>query len=147
MLLAENDDVVQTLAPDRSDGSLREGVLPRAGAVRTPQFRRGATRPPRPRAGPPRGRQRVHRQLGRRRTVDHRCPEKESVIVLLEALDALGDRRAAMAFSGEGADHVRVLVAKDFAERVGALVWRRVAALRPTATRGRGPRSVTPARC
>ncbi len=28
--LAENDDMVQTLAPDRADDSLREGVLPRA---------------------------------------------------------------------------------------------------------------------
>ena len=28
--LAENDDMVQTLAPDRTDESLREGVLPRA---------------------------------------------------------------------------------------------------------------------
>jgi hypothetical protein len=28
--LAENDDMVQALAPDRADQSLREGVLPRA---------------------------------------------------------------------------------------------------------------------
>src|SRR4029453_8347725 len=57
--------------------------------------------------------------------------EKESLIVLLEALDALGDRHAAVAFSGEGPDGVRVLTVKDFAEPVGAEVQRRVAALEP----------------
>ncbi len=57
--------------------------------------------------------------------------EKESLIVLLEALDALGDRHAAVAFSGEGAGGVRVLTVKDFAEPVGAAVRHRVAALEP----------------
>jgi nitric oxide reductase NorD protein len=57
--------------------------------------------------------------------------EKESLIVLLEALDALGDRHAAVAFSGEGAGGVRVLTVKAFAEPVGAAVRRRVAALEP----------------
>jgi nitric oxide reductase NorD protein len=57
--------------------------------------------------------------------------EKESLIVLLEALDALGDRHAAVAFSGEGPGGVRVLTVKDFGEPVGAEVRRRVAALEP----------------
>jgi nitric oxide reductase NorD protein len=57
--------------------------------------------------------------------------EKESLIVLLEALDALGDRHAAVAFSGEGAGGVRVLTIKDFGEPVGLEVRRRVAALEP----------------
>jgi nitric oxide reductase NorD protein len=57
--------------------------------------------------------------------------EKESLVVLLEALDALGDRHAAFAFSGEGPGHVRVLTIKDFAERAGGYVRRRVAALEP----------------
>jgi nitric oxide reductase NorD protein len=57
--------------------------------------------------------------------------EKESLIVLLEALDALGDRHAAVAFSGEGPDGVRVLTVKDFGEPVGGEVRRRVAALEP----------------
>jgi nitric oxide reductase NorD protein len=57
--------------------------------------------------------------------------EKESLIVLLEALDALGDRHAAVAFSGEGAGGVRMLTVKDFAEPVGMEVRRRVAALEP----------------
>jgi nitric oxide reductase NorD protein len=57
--------------------------------------------------------------------------EKESLIVLLEALEALGDRHAALAFSGEGPGGVRVLTVKDFAEPLGAPVRRRVAALEP----------------
>ena len=57
--------------------------------------------------------------------------EKESLIVLLEALDALGDRHAAVAFSGEGSGAVRVLTVKEFAEPVGEDVRRRVAALEP----------------
>jgi nitric oxide reductase NorD protein len=65
---------------------------------------------------------------GGRRIVD---VEKESLIVLLEALDALGDCHAALAFSGEGARGVRVSTVKDFAEAVGADVRRRVAALEP----------------
>jgi nitric oxide reductase NorD protein len=57
--------------------------------------------------------------------------EKESLIVLLEALDALGDRHAALAFSADGPRRVRVLTIKDFAEPVGPSVRRRVAALEP----------------
>jgi nitric oxide reductase NorD protein len=65
---------------------------------------------------------------GRLRIVD---VEKESLIVLLEALDALGDRHAAVAFSGEGPGGVRVLTVKDFAETLDGEVRRRVAALEP----------------
>jgi nitric oxide reductase NorD protein len=65
---------------------------------------------------------------GAQRIVD---VEKESLIVLLEALDALGDRHAALAFCGEGARGVRVLTVKDFAEPASTAVRRRVAALEP----------------
>jgi nitric oxide reductase NorD protein len=57
--------------------------------------------------------------------------EKESLIVLLEALDALGDRHAALAFSGEGPGHVRAATIKSFDERSGPEVRRRVAGLEP----------------
>jgi nitric oxide reductase NorD protein len=57
--------------------------------------------------------------------------EKEALVVLLEALDALGDRHAALAFSGEGPLDVRVATLKDFGERGGVEVHRRVAALEP----------------
>ncbi len=57
--------------------------------------------------------------------------EKEALIVLLEALDALGDRHAILAFSGHGPGQVRLLAIKRFEETVGAEVRRRVAALEP----------------
>jgi nitric oxide reductase NorD protein len=57
--------------------------------------------------------------------------EKESLIVLLEALAALGDRHAALAFSGEGPGRVRVMTIKAFDEPGGVVVRRRVAALEP----------------
>ena len=57
--------------------------------------------------------------------------EKESLIVLLEALDALGDRHAALAFCGNGPREVRVRIVKSFDERTGGEVRRRVAGLEP----------------
>jgi nitric oxide reductase NorD protein len=61
-----------------------------------------------------------------RRIVD---VEKEAMLVVCEALDALGDRYALFAFSGECADDVRVLTLKAFSDSSGLLVRRRVAAL------------------
>jgi nitric oxide reductase NorD protein len=57
--------------------------------------------------------------------------EKESLIVLLEALDALGDRHAALGFAADGPGRVRVMTLKDFAEPIGDVVRRRIAALEP----------------
>jgi nitric oxide reductase NorD protein len=57
--------------------------------------------------------------------------EKEALVVLLEALDVLGDRHAVLAFSGEGRRAVRVSTVKDFDEASGTSARRRVAALEP----------------
>jgi nitric oxide reductase NorD protein len=57
--------------------------------------------------------------------------EKEALVVLLEALDVLGDRHAVLAFSGEGADAVRVSTVKGFEELSGPAARHRVAALEP----------------
>jgi nitric oxide reductase NorD protein len=65
---------------------------------------------------------------GRLRIID---VEKEALIILLEALDALGDRHAIFGFSGEGPEEVRLLTIKGFDEAVSAGVRRRVAALEP----------------
>jgi nitric oxide reductase NorD protein len=65
---------------------------------------------------------------GGRRIID---VEKEAVIVLLEALDALGDPHAILAFSGRGPEVVRLLTIKDFSEPVGQEARRRIAALEP----------------
>ena len=61
-----------------------------------------------------------------RRIVD---VEKEALLVVCEALDALGDRYGVFAFSGESAGDVSVLSLKRFDERVGVTVRRRIAAL------------------
>jgi nitric oxide reductase NorD protein len=61
-----------------------------------------------------------------RRIVD---VEKEAMLVVCEALDALGDPYALFAFSGEGAGHVEVPPLKSFAEPSSLLVRRRIAAL------------------
>ena len=55
--------------------------------------------------------------------------EKEALIVLLEALDALGDRHAILSFSGHGPDEVRLLTIKSFQEPASEEVRRRIAAL------------------
>jgi nitric oxide reductase NorD protein len=65
---------------------------------------------------------------GRRRIVD---VEKEALVVLLEALDVLGDRHAVLAFSGEGPRAVHMLTVKGFDETSGAAARRRIAALEP----------------
>ena len=57
--------------------------------------------------------------------------EKEALVVLLEALDALGDCHAVLGFSGHGPEAVRVFVIKRFDEQVGTEVRRRIAALEP----------------
>lgn len=55
--------------------------------------------------------------------------EKDSLLVLSEALDALRARFAAFAFSGEGREHVSFTVLKRFDEPYAARVRLRVAAL------------------
>ena len=57
--------------------------------------------------------------------------EKEALLLVCEALDALGDNYAVMAFSGEGPRDVSVTTVKAFEERNGPVVRRRIAALEP----------------
>jgi nitric oxide reductase NorD protein len=63
---------------------------------------------------------------GHRRIVD---VEKEALLVVCEALDALGDPYGIFAFSGEGPEDVSVLALKAFHEPNDAAVRRRIAAL------------------
>jgi nitric oxide reductase NorD protein len=63
---------------------------------------------------------------GSQRVVD---VEKDALLVVGEALAALGDRHAIFAFSGEGAEHVSIVPLKRFTDPAGALVRRRIAAL------------------
>ncbi len=55
--------------------------------------------------------------------------EKDALLVVCEALDALGDPYGIFAFSGEGPEDVSVLALKAFEERNDATVHRRIAAL------------------
>lgn len=57
--------------------------------------------------------------------------ERTSLLLASEALDALGDRYAIITFCGKGARDVRLTTIKDFAERNGDVVRRRIAAIEP----------------
>lgn len=57
--------------------------------------------------------------------------EKEALLVVCDALDALGDPYTIQAFSGEGPENVSLVTLKDFDERTGATVNRRIAGLEP----------------
>jgi nitric oxide reductase NorD protein len=57
--------------------------------------------------------------------------EKEALLLVCEALDALGDRYAVLAFSGEGPESVALLRVKQFTEHYGGAVRRRIGALEP----------------
>lgn len=57
--------------------------------------------------------------------------EKIAVLLATQALDALGDLYAVYTFGGKSADNVAMTVVKDFGERSGETVQRRVAALAP----------------
>src|SRR5881409_234608 len=57
--------------------------------------------------------------------------EKEGLVLLCEALEAIGDQYAVYGYSGQSRHDVQVLVLKDFDERYGPSVWRRIDAVRP----------------
>jgi nitric oxide reductase NorD protein len=67
---------------------------------------------------------------GTRQVID---VEKTAALLAGEALDALGDPYAVLAFSSRGARHVWMRVVKEFAERNGEPVRQRLAALEPEA--------------
>jgi nitric oxide reductase activation protein len=69
------------------------------------------------------------RQLdGGRRVIDI---EKESLVLLCEALEAVGDQYALYAYSGEGRAQIDFLVVKDFEDRLGSPVANRLGGLEP----------------
>jgi nitric oxide reductase NorD protein len=63
---------------------------------------------------------------GSRRIVD---VEKEALVVLLEALDVLGDRHAVLAFAGQGPHAVHLLTVKGFDDTARSAAHHRIAAL------------------
>ena len=57
--------------------------------------------------------------------------EKESLVLLCEALEAVGDHYALYAYSGQGRAQVDFLVVKDFDERLGGSAANRLGGLTP----------------
>ncbi|HXX76698.1 MAG TPA: VWA domain-containing protein [Nitrospiraceae bacterium] len=69
------------------------------------------------------------RQLtGGRRVID---VEREGLVLLCEALEAVGDQYALYGYSGQGRGQVDFLVIKDFADRLGGQAASRLAGLTP----------------
>jgi nitric oxide reductase activation protein len=69
------------------------------------------------------------RQLeGGRRVID---VEREGLVLLCEALEAVGDHYALYGYSGQGRGQVDFLVIKDFADRLGGQAAHRLAGLTP----------------
>ena len=63
-----------------------------------------------------------------RRVID---VEKEALVLLCEALDAVGDQYGLYAYSGQGRAKVEFLTIKDFDDRLGAATARRLGGLAP----------------
>jgi nitric oxide reductase activation protein len=57
--------------------------------------------------------------------------EKESTVLLIQALEMLGDTYGIYGFSGYGRDNVEFYVIKDIAERFGEHIKRRIDKIRP----------------
>ena len=64
----------------------------------------------------------------RKRTIDI---EKQAAIVLIQALESIGDSYAVYTFSGSGRGSVEFYVIKDFADSLSQRVARRIAAVTP----------------
>jgi nitric oxide reductase activation protein len=64
---------------------------------------------------------------------------KESVALMCDALDVLGDRHAVYGFSGESRHHVDFHVAKDFDDRTSPTTWASIAAMRSLRYTRMGP--------
>ena len=57
--------------------------------------------------------------------------EKEGLVLLAEALEAIGDQYALYGYSGKSRREIQFLILKDFEERYGPAIWRRIDGLRP----------------
>ena len=64
---------------------------------------------------------------------------RESMVLMCEALQTLGDRYAIYGFSGYGRDHVEFYVAKEFDDRLSARTWAAIGAMEPRKSTRMGP--------
>lgn len=65
--------------------------------------------------------------------------EKDGLIIMLQALESIGDNFAAYAFSGRSREDVEYFMIKDFAEELTADVSRRISLLKPVSNTRLGP--------
>lgn len=65
--------------------------------------------------------------------------EKETIVLLLTALERIGDTYGIYCFSGSGREDVRFLVVKDLEERLSDRIAARVSAIRPVHTTRMAP--------
>lgn len=72
----------------------------------------------------------------RRRIID---VEKEALVLMAEALEAIGDAYAVYGFSGYGRDQVDFYVAKEFTDHYDERVQGRIAAIKPHRSTRMGP--------
>jgi nitric oxide reductase NorD protein len=86
-----------------------------------------ATNPPVPDTGPERW---------QRRIID---VEKESIVLMMDALEAIGDRYGVYGFSGHGRDNVEFYVIKDLAEEFSLDVAKRFGRIGPLHATRMGP--------
>ena len=65
--------------------------------------------------------------------------QKEALVLMVHALETLGDAYGIFGFSGHGRRNVEFHVAKEFGDRLGLLVWNAIAAMRPRGYTRMGP--------
>ena len=65
--------------------------------------------------------------------------EKESIVLLIRALEAIGDTYGIYGFSGYGRDNVEFYVIKDLKESFGELIQRRIEKIAPIRSTRMGP--------
>jgi nitric oxide reductase NorD protein len=124
MSASTDDEVKEPAAPVVPETSVQQPprLYDFSGFVREDHY---APAPPKPAVEKP-----------RRRIID---VEKEALILMAEALEALGDDYAVYGFSGYGRDQVDFFVAKEFTDRYDERVQGRIAAMRPHRSTRMGP--------
>jgi nitric oxide reductase activation protein len=76
------------------------------------------------------------REPAQRRIID---VEKESIVLMMEALEAIGDRYGVYGFSGHGRDNVEFFVIKDIGEEFGVDIAKRFGRVGPLHATRMGP--------
>ncbi len=76
------------------------------------------------------------KRLGKRRMLD---VEKDALVIMIEALESIGDKYAIYAFSGHTKENVEYYAIKEFDEAMSSDVEQRISLLEPAANTRLGP--------